>query len=115
MSLKQHRKDGGVEPPIDLGGLFPDSDDEVTQEEEEFVSKGETQLLSIGTLNLQIRQFSWHQANANQVWPGTFILADFLDDMQDRYNCGSCLELNAATDALTIYLRLRNYENIVTW
>lgn len=113
--MKQHRKDGGVEPPIDLGGLFPDSDDEKGDcEDDEFVSRGETQLLTIGALQLQIRQFSWHQANANQVWPGTFILADFLDDMKDRYNA-SCIELGAATGALAIYLRLRGYEQIITW
>lgn len=114
--MKQTRKDGGVEPPIDLGGLFPDSDDEkdATGEDDEFVSRGETQLLAIGSRQLQIRQFSWHQANANQVWPGTFILADFLDDMKERYNA-SCIELGAATGALAIYLRLQGYDDIITW
>ena len=114
------RKDGGVAPPIDLGGLFhiPDSDDdenkvEEDNEEREFVNKGENQILNIGKFQLTIRQFAWHQANANQVWPGTFILADFLETRSARYN-KSCIELGSATGALTIYLRKLGYEHIIT-
>lgn len=47
-------------------------------------------------------------ANANKVWPGTFILADFMSKHEGRYKGkGRILELGAATGALSIFLRLK--------
>jgi predicted nicotinamide N-methyase len=48
------------------------------------------------------RQFSWHKANANKVWPGTFNLADFVLANAARYRGGRVLELGAATGALSM-------------
>lgn len=125
----QRRKDGGVRAPqVNLSSLFPSSDDElegtetgngsadgIGAEEEE----GEIQELIIGGESLAIRQYSWHRANANQVWPGTFVLAEFLRDNRSKYQCSdshaSCiLELGAATGALAIYLRKIGFQHIVT-
>jgi len=115
MTSKATRKDGGVAPPINLGGLFATSDDSEDENasDSEFNNKGESQSITVGSRELLIRQFAWHQANANQVWPGTFILANFMDSHVDRYNT-SLLELGSATGALTIYLRLKGYKQIVT-
>lgn len=107
MDIKVNRKDGGVAPPINLGGLFATSDDngDESEDDSQFNNKGESQILTVGSKQLLIRQFAWHQANANQVWPGTFILANFMEKHADRYNT-SLLELGSATAALTIYLRI---------
>lgn len=111
------RKDGGVQAPIDLGGLFGGSDDEndgSDVKDGSFENTSELQTLVVGDRNISVRQYSWHEANANQVWPGTFVLAEFLTTHIDRYN-KSCLELGSATGALAIYLRLCGYERVVTW
>ena len=55
--------------------------------------------------SLVIRQYCWHMANANKVWPGTFTLAEFLTSHRERYAAGDMLELGSATGALSIYIR----------
>jgi hypothetical protein len=110
------RKDGGVEAPIGLGGFFgtADGDSDSDQEASAFENAFELQSLTIGGKAIQIRQFSWHEANANQVWPGTFALADFIAKHAGRYN-DRCLEMGSATGALAIYLRLSGFTDVVTW
>lgn len=99
----QKRKDGGVEAPISLGGLFNDSDDSGGDEQ---TSVHEIQTLTIGGMQLRINQTGFHIANANKVWPGTFVLADFLLQNRERYLVGDLfLELGSATGALAILLR----------
>jgi hypothetical protein len=106
--------------PIVFCDLFKESDDE---EEEEKECKGEDctssdaskvssfkQIFEVEKLrildeNFLIRQFSWHRANANQIWPGTFLLAEYLRDNVASYQNGPILELGAATGALSVYLR----------
>lgn len=112
---KRVRKDGGVQAPIGLGGMFhiPDSDDEDGQPEE-FENTYEVQELDLGDLTIKVRQYSWHEANANQVWPGTFALASFVKNSSLRYH-DKCLELGSATGALAIYLRMTGYDEVVTW
>ena len=109
------KKDGGVEAPISLNGLFfnPDDSDNET-DEPTFDNSYENQKLTIGGLSLEIFQNSWHQTNANKVWPGTFLLAEFVRDRNERYNCGNVLELGSATGALAIFLRLKGF-SIITW
>lgn len=104
----RRRKDGGIVPPISLIGLFgsdegDDADENcVDGSNNAYVNNYENQLVTINTLVLTIRQYSFHRTNANQVWPGTFVLADFISQRQDRYFCHghdtcSVLELGAAT------------------
>jgi hypothetical protein len=110
------RKDGGVEAPISLKGLFnrdSDSESETNMDGDIFKNEGENQILTIGDKNLTIRQTCWHQANANKVWPGTFLLADYLLANKDKY-CNlsmnsNILELGAATGALSIFLLMHNF------
>ncbi|EQC28759.1 hypothetical protein SDRG_13443 [Saprolegnia diclina VS20] len=90
-----------VDAPLSLGGLFANSD----SEDEAFVNEYETQNIAIGADTYAIRQFSFHEANANKVWPGMFNLASFIDANKARYSDGKILELGAATGALAIHLR----------
>ena len=94
----QTKKDGGVNAPISLGDLFNnDSGDE----EQQFENEYENQSLMVGDRNLIIRQSSWHQTNANKVWPGTFLLADFIisncEYKDKRFKNQTILELGSAT------------------
>ncbi len=54
-----------------------------------------------------MRQFSWHCANANKVWPGTFVLSEYIDSRIDFFRCGQVLELGAATGALSMFFTRR--------
>jgi len=104
---EKRRKDGGVEVSPNLGGLFGEA--------EEFTNEYEVQELDIAGTVLKIRQFSWHEANANKVWPGTFTLAEYIVLHMDTYRSGTLLELGAATGALALLLRMPQYSiNIVT-
>jgi predicted nicotinamide N-methyase len=73
------------------------------------------QELDIAGIKLLIRQFSWHEANANKVWPGTFTLAEYIVEHLDTYRAGVLLELGAATGALALFLRQPQYNlNVIT-
>lgn len=104
--------------PINLGGLFciDDSDaDDDNQESQSFEQRFEELELSVVNKLIIVRQFSWHQANANQVWPGAVRLAQFIDENIHFYSTGKILELGAATGALAIFLTLPPHSlNVVT-
>ena len=95
------RKDGGVEVVSSLGGLFDCAED---GEGEAYEHEFDEQELQICDQTYRIRQFRWHEANANQVWPGTFALAEYMSENIGRYNNGLMLELGAATGALALHL-----------
>jgi hypothetical protein len=99
-----------VAAPVSLTGLFVnenDSDEDASQES--FQNECEVVNLKLGGIELNIRQKSWHQANANQVWPGTFTLIEHIFD-HDRYKNENLLELGSATGALAIaLLKTGNY------
>lgn len=110
------KKDGGVEAPISLNGLFFQADDSDNEEGDDggFDNSYENQELTVDGMVLTIRQNAWHQTNANKVWPGTFLLAEFLRQRGERYNHGTLLELGSATGALAIFLRLHHFD-VITW
>lgn len=109
----KRRKDGGVEAPISLLGFFNEDDDDDNENNEEnnkeennnnFEQIFDEQNLEICSKLFIIRQYCWHMANANKVWPGTFNLAEFITNHSNRFLNGTILELGAATGALSIYL-----------
>lgn len=97
------------QPPINISDIFhiDDSDAEDTEENESggvFKEEYEVATIQIKDISLKIRQFSWHQTNANKIWPGTYRLAEFITDNGDKYQHSRILELGAATGALSLYL-----------
>lgn len=106
--------------PVGLRGLFPDSDSDNDETSEgnndgKFEQLFEVQPKEFANKTIQIRQFSFHSANANQVWAGTFDLAKYIEDNMDRFLNAKILELGAATGALSIYLRSPPYSlNLIT-
>jgi hypothetical protein len=104
---KHHTPKILVDAPFSIGGLFgSDGDDDDLEQNYEVSAVSFSALLP----PLQIRQFAWHEANANRVWPGTFVLSNFLT-MGDpellarlQHAGTTCLELGAATGALSIHL-----------
>ncbi|XP_022767719.1 protein N-terminal and lysine N-methyltransferase EFM7-like isoform X1 [Durio zibethinus] len=56
-------------------------------------------------MELLIREFSFHQLNANLLWPGTFAFAEWLVQHRPWIEGCCCLELGSGTGALAIFLR----------
>lgn len=99
---------------ISLTGIFgADSDEEEVVEEgsTNFCNEREIQRIHLAGQDILVCQMSWHQANANQIWPGTYVLADHIletkseaESTTSRYSHCKILELGAATGALSIAL-----------
>ncbi|GLT92695.1 hypothetical protein SLE2022_105210 [Rubroshorea leprosula] len=56
-------------------------------------------------MELLIREFSFHQLNANLLWPGTFQFAEWLTQHRSWIEGRRCIELGSGTGALAIFLR----------
>ena len=96
------RKDGGVEAPVSLRGLWNEGSED---EEEGFTQEYEEQSLQLADTILIVRQYSYHEANANKVWPGTFTLAEFIIRFTHHFKDCKILEIGAATGALSMFLQ----------
>ncbi|RYH15521.1 hypothetical protein EON65_31625 [archaeon] len=96
--------------PISLGGLFPNSDDE---DGGGFCNETDILNVKLADQDLKIRQMAWHGANANQIWPGSYALVDFILG-NAKYGSGKFLELGSATGAVVIALIKAKQLDIVT-
>ncbi|KAL2658777.1 hypothetical protein AAZV13_03G045400 [Glycine max] len=56
-------------------------------------------------MELVIREFSFHQLNANLLWPGTFAFAEWLVQHRSCIEGRRAIELGSGTGALAIFLR----------
>ncbi|KAF5471538.1 hypothetical protein F2P56_008323 [Juglans regia] len=86
--------------------LFPDEDDTSSHNEKtEAQQSYEERRHEFPGMELFIREFSFHQLNANLLWPGTFAFAEFLVQHRSWIEGRRCIELGSGTGALAIYLR----------
>jgi len=109
--MNHQKKHAAIDAPFSLGGLFG-GDDEDHLDQSYSVTD-----ITLNTMTFRIRQFAYHRANANQIWPGTFTLCDFLASpvQLDKMQGATVLELGAATGALAIALSSPPYRfNIQT-
>lgn len=107
---------------VSLSGLFVEEDNEentTPSELEQFTNEKEIVEVKVGDISIRICQMSWHMANANQIWPGAFKIAEHIlqtqfHQPQSRYCDGKALELGAATGALAIALTKHGNFDIIT-
>ncbi|XP_068667966.1 protein N-terminal and lysine N-methyltransferase efm7 [Aristolochia californica] len=64
-------------------------------------------------MDLLIREFSFHQLNANLLWPGTFAFAKWLVQNHHYLEGRRIIELGSGTGALAIFLR-KSFEVDIT-
>mmetsp|Transcript_20481 Transcript_20481/g.29211 ORF Transcript_20481/g.29211 Transcript_20481/m.29211 type:complete len:293 (+) Transcript_20481:39-917(+) len=118
-----------IDPPITLSDLFGNDDsscddDDDDDDERRMMNRKENnnhccyevQNYNLWGKDLQIRQYAFHSHNANQVWPGTFNLCDYLftthrnsqsNSSGSSSSCwGDMLELGSATGLLAIRLSM---------
>ncbi|XP_020876776.1 protein N-methyltransferase nnt1 isoform X2 [Arabidopsis lyrata subsp. lyrata] len=77
------------------------SDGETTETRQSFVERNH----QFPGIELQIREFGFHQLNANLLWPGTFAFADWLVQHRHLIQRRRCLEIGSGTGALAIFLK----------
>ncbi|KAL7265542.1 hypothetical protein ACSBR1_003342 [Camellia fascicularis] len=86
--------------------LFADNDgsstDEETMETQQSYAERRHQFPG---MELLIREFSFHELNANLLWPGTFSFAEWLLQHRSWVQGRRTIELGSGTGALAIFLR----------
>lgn len=76
------------------------SDGETTETSQSFVDRNH----QFPGMELNIREFGFHQLNANLLWPGSFAFADWLVQHPHLIRNRRCLEIGSGTGALAIFL-----------
>ncbi|KAL8259262.1 hypothetical protein R6Q59_027215 [Mikania micrantha] len=105
---------------MDIALFSPSSlfhDDDATSTDEESVDNRQTyverthQFLG---MELVIREFSFHQMNANLLWPGTFAFVEWLVENKSKIQGRHIIELGSGTGALAIFLKKMYQLDITT-
>ncbi|KNA15251.1 hypothetical protein SOVF_099790 [Spinacia oleracea] len=65
-------------------------------------------------MELVVREFAFHQLNANLLWPGTFAFAEWLVQHQSWIGGRHVIELGSGTGALAIFLKKLLHIDITT-
>ncbi|XP_028764391.1 uncharacterized protein LOC114722511 isoform X2 [Neltuma alba] len=65
-------------------------------------------------MDLIIREFSFHQLNANLLWPGTFAFAEWLVQHKSCIEGRRIIELGSGTGALAIFLQKSFHLDVTT-
>ncbi|KAL2479479.1 S-adenosyl-L-methionine-dependent methyltransferase superfamily protein [Abeliophyllum distichum] len=85
--------------------LFAGSDENSSEEENtETHQKFEERTHQFPGMELLIREFSFHQLNANLLWPGTFAFVEWLVQHRSWIDGRRTIELGSGTGALAIFL-----------
>ncbi|KDO56626.1 hypothetical protein CISIN_1g026036mg [Citrus sinensis] len=86
--------------------LFAEEDDVTVDEETMETCNGYVERPhQFPEMELVIREFAFHQLNANFLWPGTFSFAEWLMHHREWIERRRCIELGSGTGALAIFLR----------
>jgi len=97
---------------VNLRGLWDEDDSDDNNDDNNNENRFEEQysIASHDICNevIKVRQFSFHVANANFIWPGALDLAQYIDTYRsDIYTGGKILELGSATGFLAIFLAMK--------
>ncbi|KAL2651410.1 hypothetical protein R1flu_019538 [Riccia fluitans] len=91
-----------MEPAMfSVANLFDPSSSEDEDEEEAFLIRDH----EFPGMVLHIREFSFHQVNANLLWPGAVLFADWIVEHEKLFRGRRILELGSGTGALAVFLK----------
>ncbi|XP_047323036.1 uncharacterized protein LOC124926783 isoform X3 [Impatiens glandulifera] len=85
--------------------LFACSDGSSSEEEEDVHQSFEERRHHFPGMELLIREFSFHQLNANLLWPGSLNFAEWLVQNKSWVEGRRIIELGSGTGALAIFLQ----------
>ncbi|XP_002968461.2 methyltransferase-like protein 23 [Selaginella moellendorffii] len=83
------------------GDLFREDSDGEESADAGFVEREH----SFPEMTLKVREFMFHQVNANLLWPGSTIFAQWLVEHRELVEGSRVLELGSGTGALAIFLK----------
>ncbi|KAK3226145.1 hypothetical protein Dsin_006007 [Dipteronia sinensis] len=86
------------------------TDEEPTETDQSYVERRH----QFPEMELLIREFSFHQLNANLLWPGTFAFVEWLVQHWSWIEGRRCIELGSGTGALAIFLKKALHLDITT-
>ncbi len=90
--------------PVSLGGLFGPNSSSDDEGGNGFANEAEESTVVLAGLPVRVRQRPFHPLNANAVWPGTLVLAEWVAaNAAERLAGRRILELGAATGALAVF------------
>jgi predicted nicotinamide N-methyase len=97
--------DKSLSAPVSLGGLFgPDSSDEEGGDARGgFDNTPQESLVLLGGVSLRLLERPFHPLNANAVWPGAHVLADWCLANMELLRGRRILELGSATGAFALF------------
>ena len=97
--------DKSLSAPVSLGGLFgPDSSDEEGGDGRGcFDNTPQESHVQLGGVSLRLLERPFHPLNANAVWPGSHVLADWCLANMELLRGRRLLELGSATGAFALF------------
>ncbi|XP_071720467.1 uncharacterized protein [Rutidosis leptorrhynchoides] len=105
---------------MDIALFSPSSlfhDEDATSSDEEKVDDSQTYVErshQFPGMELLVREFSFHQMNANLLWPGTFAFVDWLVQDKSKIQGRRIIELGSGAGALAIFLKKLYQVDITT-
>ena len=97
--------DKALSAPVSLGGLFDCAEEREQggQEASGFDNAPQVASLELCGVQLSIQERPFHALNANAVWPGTHVLAEWVLANREALAGRRIIELGSATGALSIF------------
>ena len=93
--------DKSLSAPVSARGLFAGSS---SDEEDGFQNEAQESRIELAGFPLRVLERPFHPLNANAVWPGTYVLAEWVRDNLQLLEGRRLLELGSATGALAVFL-----------
>ena len=87
--------------PVSARGLFAGS----SSDEDGFDNEAQEAVVTLAGVPLRVLERPFHPLNANAVWPGTYVLADWVAANAALLRGRRVLELGSATGALAMFCR----------
>ena len=96
--------DKSLSAPVSLGGLFgPDSSDDEDGARGGFDNSAQESQVELGGVSFRLLERPFHPLNANAVWPGAHVLADWCLQNVELLRGRRLLELGSATGAFALF------------
>ena len=96
--------DKRLSAPVSLGGLFGGGS---SSEEDAFDNEAQEAVVVVGGETLRLLERPFHPLNANAVWPGAYVLADWAVENHLRLSGKRLIELGSATGAFALFAARR--------
>lgn len=95
--------DKSLSAPVSLGGLFGPNSSDDDEDVGAFDNTPSESAVVLGGVQLRLLERPFHPLNANAVWPGAHVLADWCKENESLLRGKPILELGSATGAFALF------------